>query len=43
MCPTLASCSLDEMINAKKTGQTQWFQLYVNRDRAVTYPATIII
>lgn len=35
MCPTLASCSLDEMIAAKAPGQVQWFQLYVNRDRKV--------
>jgi L-lactate dehydrogenase (cytochrome) len=37
MCPTLASCSLDEMISAKKPGQTQWFQLYVNRNKQTTY------
>lgn len=36
MCPTLASCSLDEMIAARKEGQSQWFQLYVNRDRNIT-------
>lgn len=36
MCPTLASCSLDEMIAARKEGQSQWFQLYVNRDKKVT-------
>jgi L-lactate dehydrogenase (cytochrome) len=36
MCPTLASCSLDEMIAARKEGQAQWFQLYVNRNRSVT-------
>ena len=35
MCPTLASCSLDEMMAAKAPGQVQWFQLYVNRDRRV--------
>lgn len=35
MCPTLASCSLDEMMTAKAPGQVQWFQLYVNRDRKV--------
>ncbi|KAJ3201677.1 hypothetical protein HDU67_001140, partial [Dinochytrium kinnereticum] len=36
MMPTLASCSLDEMMDAALPGQTQWFQLYVNADRAVT-------
>ena len=36
MCPTLSSCSLEEMTSARARGQTQWFQLYVNRDRAVT-------
>ncbi|KAJ3299962.1 hypothetical protein HK104_005659 [Borealophlyctis nickersoniae] len=36
MMPTLASCSLDEMIDASIDGQTQWFQLYVNSDRKVT-------
>lgn len=36
MCPTLSSCSLEEMTSARAPGQTQWFQLYVNRDRAVT-------
>ena len=35
MCPTLSSCSLEEMTGARARGQTQWFQLYVNRDRAV--------
>ncbi len=35
MCPTLSSCSLEEMTQARAPGQTQWFQLYVNRDRAV--------
>ena len=33
MCPTLASCSMEEMAN--KTA-SQWFQLYVNRDRKLT-------
>jgi len=37
MCPTLASCSLDEMISAKQPGQVQFYQLYVNGDRQVTY------
>ncbi|RUS14438.1 FMN-dependent dehydrogenase family protein [Endogone sp. FLAS-F59071] len=36
MCPTLASCSLDDMVAARQEGQTQWFQLYVNRDRKIT-------
>jgi L-lactate dehydrogenase (cytochrome) len=36
MCPTLSSCSLEEMTSARAPGQTQWFQLYVNRDRGVT-------
>lgn len=35
MCPTLSSCSLEEMTSARVPGQTQWFQLYVNKDRAV--------
>ncbi|KAJ3307191.1 hypothetical protein HDU76_004689, partial [Blyttiomyces sp. JEL0837] len=36
MMPTLASCSLDEMMDAAVPGQVQWFQLYVNQDRKVT-------
>jgi L-lactate dehydrogenase (cytochrome) len=36
MCPTLSSCSLEEMTSARAPDQTQWFQLYVNKDRAVT-------
>jgi L-lactate dehydrogenase (cytochrome) len=36
MCPTLASCSLKEMLDAKQPGQTQWFQLYVNSNRKLT-------
>jgi L-lactate dehydrogenase (cytochrome) len=36
MCPTLSSCSLEEMTSARAPGQTQWFQLYVNKDRAIT-------
>ncbi|OZJ05743.1 hypothetical protein BZG36_01288 [Bifiguratus adelaidae] len=36
MMPTLASCSFDEMVKARAEGQTQWFQLYVNKDRNVT-------
>jgi L-lactate dehydrogenase (cytochrome) len=35
MCPTLSSCSLEEMMSARARSQTQWFQLYVNKDRAV--------
>jgi L-lactate dehydrogenase (cytochrome) len=34
MCPTLSSCSLEEMTSARAPGQTQWFQFYVNKDRA---------
>lgn len=30
MIPTLASCSLNELIEARAPGQNQWFQLYVN-------------
>lgn len=36
MLPTLASCSLDEMTNAKHEGQIQFFQLYVNKNRDIT-------
>jgi L-lactate dehydrogenase (cytochrome) len=36
MIPTLASCSLDEILDAATDKQTQWFQLYVNKDREVT-------
>ncbi|KAI9091147.1 FMN-dependent dehydrogenase-domain-containing protein [Phlyctochytrium arcticum] len=36
MMPTLASCSMDEMVDARIDGQTQWFQLYVNSDRKIT-------
>jgi isopentenyl diphosphate isomerase/L-lactate dehydrogenase-like FMN-dependent dehydrogenase len=36
MCPTLASCTLDEMLEASHASQTLFFQLYVNHDRAVT-------
>ncbi|KAL9040617.1 MAG: hypothetical protein Q9214_004415 [Letrouitia sp. 1 TL-2023] len=36
MIPTLASCSFDEIVDAKEGGQTQWLQLYVNRDREIT-------
>lgn len=36
MIPTLASCTFDEIVDAKTDKQTQWMQLYVNTDRAVT-------
>jgi len=36
MLPTLASCSLDEMIAAKQPDQIQFYQLYVNGNRKVT-------
>ncbi|KIY63291.1 hypothetical protein CYLTODRAFT_426228 [Cylindrobasidium torrendii FP15055 ss-10] len=36
MIPTLASCSFDQIMDAAVPGQTQFFQLYVNKDRAVT-------
>jgi L-lactate dehydrogenase (cytochrome) len=37
LMPTLASCSLDEMMDARvMPDQTLWFQLYVNVDRKVT-------
>ena len=36
MLPTLASCSFDEMVDAREDSQCQWLQLYVNRDRAIT-------
>lgn len=36
MIPTLASCSFEEMVDAAEPGQTQWLQLYVNADRAIT-------
>ena len=35
MVPTLASCSMDEMCQAAKSGQIQFFQLYVNSDRSI--------
>jgi L-lactate dehydrogenase (cytochrome) len=35
-CPTLASCTMDEMHAARKPGLDQWWQLYVNRDRELT-------
>lgn len=36
MIPTLASCSFDELREAAVEGQTQWMQLYVNKDREIT-------
>lgn len=36
LCPTLASCTMDEMHAARQQGLTQWWQLYVNRDRELT-------
>ena len=32
MCPTLASCSIEEMAAARRPNQCQWYQLYVNKD-----------
>lgn len=36
MIPTLASCSFDEIVDAKQGDQVQWLQLYVNKDRSIT-------
>ncbi|KAL4918986.1 FMN-dependent dehydrogenase-domain-containing protein [Aspergillus aurantiobrunneus] len=36
MIPTLASCSFDEIVDARRGEQVQWLQLYVNKDRAIT-------
>lgn len=36
MIPTLASCSFDEIVDAKRGDQAQWLQLYVNKNRAIT-------
>ena len=36
MIPTLASCSFDEIVDAKEGDQVQWLQLYVNSDREIT-------
>jgi L-lactate dehydrogenase (cytochrome) len=36
MIPTLASCSFDEIVDARQEGQTQWMQLYVNSNREIT-------
>ncbi|ODV77823.1 cytochrome b2, mitochondrial precursor [Suhomyces tanzawaensis NRRL Y-17324] len=35
MIPTLASCLFDEIVDESLPDQTQWFQLYVNKDRKV--------
>ena len=36
MIPTLASCSFDEIVDAKRDNQVQWLQLYVNKNREIT-------
>ncbi|ORY02323.1 hypothetical protein K493DRAFT_83995 [Basidiobolus meristosporus CBS 931.73] len=36
LLPTLASCSLDEMVNASVVGQILFYQLYVNSDRKIS-------
>ncbi|EEH39141.1 cytochrome b2 [Paracoccidioides lutzii Pb01] len=36
MIPTLASCSFDEIVDARGPNQIQWLQLYVNKDRGIT-------
>lgn len=36
MIPTLASCSFDEICDARSGDQVQWLQLYVNKDREIT-------
>ncbi|KAK9467977.1 FMN-dependent dehydrogenase-domain-containing protein [Lipomyces arxii] len=36
MIPTLASCSFDEIVDAKQGDQVQWLQLYVNMNRDIT-------
>lgn len=36
MIPTLASCSFDEICDARQEGQVQWMQLYVNQNREIT-------
>lgn len=36
MMPTLASCSMDEMLQAALPNQVQWFQVYVNANRELT-------
>ncbi len=39
MISTLASCSFDEIADARIPGQQQWYQLYVNADRSITEKA----
>jgi L-lactate dehydrogenase (cytochrome) len=36
LVPTLASCSFNELVGARAENQSQWFQLYVNKDRGIT-------
>ena len=36
MIPTLASCSFDEIVDARDGDQVQWLQLYVNKNREIT-------
>ncbi|KAF2167736.1 hypothetical protein M409DRAFT_21887 [Zasmidium cellare ATCC 36951] len=36
MIPTLASCSFDEIVDAREGNQVQWLQLYVNKNRDIT-------
>lgn len=36
MIPTLASCSFDEIVDAREGDQVQWLQLYVNMKRDIT-------
>lgn len=36
MIPTLASCSFDEIVDARQGDQVQWLQLYVNKNRDIT-------
>ena len=36
MIPTLASCSFDEIVDAREGDQVQWMQLYVNKNRDIT-------
>lgn len=36
MIPTLASCSFDEICDAREGEQVQWLQLYVNKNRDIT-------
>ena len=36
MIPTLASCTFDELVQARIPGQTQWYQVHVTTDCAKT-------